>query len=152
MGVDSPGRQLTATPNGSDMHQFNKIAASVLLLAACGGARQFGKVELGDLTVEGSVQAEYLYLQLDQLDPTFEACYVQALRRDRSAEGMIEMSLAGRAGHLHPTITKNGTGSEDLATCVENAVTQLTIVEPDNYEPWDFTGDWSVSFQIVRRE
>jgi len=131
-------------------HHF--ILSAVLLLAACGSGAQFGTVELGDLIVQGQVEPDYLYLQLNQLDPTFEACYVRALRGNRSAEGVIELHLKGGGGHLTPTIVSNSTGSDDLGKCVESAVTQLPIVEPEGHEPWDFVGDWSVTFEIIRRQ
>ena len=31
-------------------------------------------------------------------------------------------------------------------------ITGLTIVEPEGSDPWDFSGDWSVKFEIIRRE
>jgi hypothetical protein len=77
------------------MRPFLKLMLLGIFVTACGGGRQYGKVQLGDLEVEGTVDPEYLYLQLGQLDPTFEACYVRALRLDRSAEGVIEMKLSG---------------------------------------------------------
>lgn len=127
-------------------------AALTLLLAACGGGAQFGTVELGDLVVQGEVEPDYLYLQLNQLDPTFEACYVRALRGNRSAEGVIGIRLKGGGGHLVPTIDSNNTGSEDLAHCVQGAITQLPILEPEGHAAWDFVGEWSVRFEIIRPE
>jgi len=109
-------------------------------------------VELGDLTVDGVVDPDYLYLQLQQLDPTFEACYVRALRRDRSAEGAIEIRMQGSNGKLQPEIKLNETKSSDLADCVIAAMNGLTIVERDSTESWEFVGDWSVRFAIIRRD
>lgn len=134
------------------MTQIAVATVLMALLIACGGGHQYGTVELGDLVVEGEVEPEYLFLQLRQLDPTFEACYVRALRGNRSTEGVIEMDLSGGGGRLVPEITGNETGSEDLSKCVETAVAQLTIIEPDGYDPWDFTGRWSVRFEIIRRQ
>ena len=134
------------------MRRLSTTAALVALLLACGGGRQFGKVEFGDLVLEGVVDAEYLFLQLRQLDPTFEACYVRALRGNRATEGVIVMNLTGGGGRLVPEITGNDTGSEELLECVESAVTQLEIVEPEGYDPWEFTGEWSVKFEIIRQE
>jgi hypothetical protein len=107
-------------------------------------------VELGELVVEGKVDPEYLYLQLRQLDPTFEACYVRALRQDRSAEGVIELQIKGSGGKLTPEITANATGSDNLVECMTTAITGLTIVEPDGSDPWSFSGEWSVEFEIIR--
>jgi hypothetical protein len=123
-----------------------------LLTTACTGGAQFGTVELGDLTVDGVVDPDYLYLQLQQLDPTFEACYVRALRSDRSAEGVIEIQMTGSNGRMQAEIKRNGTESSDLADCVTTAMNNLTIVERDSTEPWDFSADWSVEFAIIRRE
>ena len=128
------------------------ILTSFLITAACSGGAQFGTVDLGELVVEGEVDPEYLYLQLRQLDPVFEACYVRALRQDRTAEGVIGLEMRGSGGKLTLEITTNGTGSENLAECVTAAITGLTIVEPDGSDPWDFSGDWSVKFEIIRRE
>jgi hypothetical protein len=132
------------------MSPFNRVAVFTLLLAACGSGRQFGTVELGSLSVEGEVQQEFLSQQLLQLDPTFEACYVRALRANRSAEGVIAMNISGKNGHVIPEITANETGSDDLGECVESAVAQLPIREPAGYDPWDFVGQWSVRFDIIR--
>ena len=109
-------------------------------------------MELGDLAVEGVVDPDYLYLQLQQLDPTFEACYVRALRRDRSAEGAIDIRMRGGSGRLQPEITLNETESGDLADCMITAMNSLTIVERDSTESWDFVADWSVKFAIIRRD
>jgi hypothetical protein len=132
------------------MKHYAGVAAIAALLLACGGGRQYGTVEFGELRVEGEVQQDYLSLQLGQLDPTFEACYVRALRNNRSAEGVIELKLTGGSGRLVPELTGNDTGSDGLGECVQNAVAQLSIVEPAGYEAWDFTGEWSVRFEIIR--
>jgi len=125
---------------------------SLLIMNACTGGAQFGAVDLGELVVEGEVNPEYLYLQLRQLDPTFEACYVRALRQDRTAEGVIDLEIRGGGGKLTSDITTNSTGSANLAECVTAAITGLAIVEQDGSDPWDFSGDWSVTFEIIRRE
>ncbi len=125
---------------------------SLLMMTACSGGAQFGAVDLGELVVEGEVDPDYLYLQLRQLDPTFEACYVRALRQDRTAEGVIDLKIRGSGGKLTPEITTNATGSENLAECLTAAIAGLTIVEQDGADPWDFVGDWSVTFEIIRRE
>jgi len=62
--------------------------ALALALAACGGSAPFGTVELGDLVVEGEVDGDYLYRQLRQLDPPFEACYMHA-KSIRSSDGRL---------------------------------------------------------------
>lgn len=134
------------------MSPTRNAAFTLLLTLACTGSPQFGTVELGDLTVDGVVDPDYLYLQLQQLDPTFEACYVHALRRDRSAEGAIEIRMRGTNGKLQPEITLNETESGDLADCMITAMNSLTIVERDSTESWDFVADWSVKFAIIRRD
>ena len=128
------------------------VAIMSLVLSACGSGAQFGTVQLGELVVEGEVNPDYLWAQLLQLDPTFEACYVRALRGNRSAEGVLQLELSGSGGRLVPKIASNGTGSTALAECVSGAIAGLTIVEPEGYAPWDFTGKWSVTFEIVRKE
>jgi len=125
---------------------------SLLIMTACSGGAQFGAVDLGELVVEGEVDPDYLYLQLRQLDPTFEACYVRALRQDRTAEGVINLKIRGTGGKLTPEITTNATGSDNLAECVTAAIAGLTIAERDGSDPWHFSGDWSVAFEIIRRE
>jgi hypothetical protein len=134
------------------MRYIITATAILLLQAACGGGRQYGTAEFGPLVLEGEVDPEYLLLQLNQLDPTFEACYVRALRGNRATEGVIRIRLAGGQGRLDPEILANETGSEELEECVENAIAQLTIVEPPRSDPWDFTGEWSVEFAIIRRQ
>jgi len=119
---------------------------------ACSGGAQYGTVDFGELVVEGEVDPDYLYLQLRQLDPTFEACYVRALRQDRTTEGTIDIEIRGDGGKLTPEVTTNGTGSENLMGCVTTAITGLTIVEPDGSEAWEFSGKWSVTFEIIRRD
>ncbi len=119
---------------------------------ACSGPRPPGTVELGNLTVEGQVDLEYLLAQLPQLDPTFEACYVQALRKDRSAEGVIDLTLRGEGTRLTPEITENGTNSVILGDCLTTAIAGLAIVQREGDLPWDYTADWSITFRIIRTD
>ncbi|KPJ93958.1 MAG: hypothetical protein AMS18_04655 [Gemmatimonas sp. SG8_17] len=134
------------------MRLISLAAGCWFLSTACGGGAQFGTVEFGELAVEGRVDADFLSLQLNQLDPRFEACYVKALRGNRSAQGTIALRLRGGGGHLRPEVSFNDTGSPDLAECVIEATSGLTIIERQGYEPWDFSGSWSVEFKIVRRD
>lgn len=123
----------------------------IMMLASCGGRRDFGKVEGGDVMLEGQVDADYFVRQLDQLDPWFEACYARILRRSRNTEGVIVLRMRGEHGRLEPIIVQNQTGSAELAECVSNAVSNLSTIEPDGAEPWDFTAEWAVTFSILRR-
>ncbi len=123
----------------------------MLWIMACSGGRAFGKVDGGEVQLVGQVDADYFVAQLDQLDPWFEACYVRVLRRDRAIEGVIRLGMRGGGGQLVPAILENGTNSEELAQCVENAFTDVTLVEPAGSEPWDFTAEWPVTFSQIRR-
>jgi hypothetical protein len=134
------------------MRLISLAAACWLLSSSCGGGAQFGTVEFGELVVEGQVDADFLSLQLSQLDPRFEACYVKALRSNRSTQGTIGLRLQGGGGHLRPEVSFNDTGNPDLVACVIEATSGLTIIEREGYEPWDFSGNWSVEFKIVRRD
>lgn len=125
-------------------------AVSVIALAACGGGAPIGTVELGDLIVEGEVDGDYLYRQLRQLDPPFQACYMHAKRKDHSTEGVIQLTLLGGSGRLSGEITSNTTGSSELGECVISAISNLPIREPENATPWDYTADWFATFEIVR--
>lgn len=124
----------------------------VVFVAACGGGRVYGKVEPGDVIVEGDVDGEFFARQLDQLDPWFEACFARALRLDRSTEGVIRLSLRVRDGGLTPEIIEDGPASPQLTDCVTSAVSSLTLVEPDATKPWDFSAQWSITFSAIRRE
>lgn len=131
------------------------VVVTVLALAAaegCGGGTPYGRVAGGDVRLEGQVNADYFPRQLDQLYPWFEACYARTLRRDRAAEGVIEIRMRGRAGTIRPEVVRNETGSDELARCVADAVTNLPLVERPGDEPWDFTATWPVEFTIARRE
>ncbi len=121
-------------------------------ILACGGTRPPGTVELGDLVVDGDVDLDYLLAQLPQLDPTFEACYVQALRKDRSTEGVIDLKMRGEGTRLLPTITQNGTNNVTLAECVTQAIEGLAIVQREGDQPWNYTADWSITFSIMRTD
>ncbi len=134
------------------MRLISLAATCWLLSSSCGGGAQFGTVEFGELTVEGQVDVDFLSLQLNQLDPRFEACYVKALRGNRAAQGTIELRLQGGGGHLRPEVSFNDTGSTDLAECIIEAASGLTIIEREGHEPWDFSGNWSVEFKIVTRD
>ena len=124
--------------------------ALVFALAACGGGAPIGTVELGDLVVSGEVDGDYLYRQLGQLDPPFQACYMHAKRQDHSTEGVIQLTLQGGSGSLAGEITSNTTGSSELGECLLTAISGLRIIEPEDSTPWDYTGDWSVTFEIAR--
>jgi hypothetical protein len=116
----------------------------------CGGGASFGTVEFGELVYSGTVDGNYLSRQLLQLDPPFEACYVRVKRRARTTEGVINLTLRGSAGRLVGEITSNSTGSSELGECILGAISGLTINEPENSAPWDYTADWSVSFELAR--
>ena len=122
----------------------------VLALPACGGGAPIGTVDLGDLVVSGEVDGDYLYRQLYQLDPPFQACYVRAKRKDRSTEGVIQLTLQGGNNSLAGEITSNTTGSVELGECVLAAIAGLRIIEPEDSAPWDFTADWSATFELIR--
>ena len=125
------------------------VASAVL---ACGSGPSYGKVDAGDIVLDGQVNADYFARQLGQLDPWFEACYARALRRDGDVDGVIELHLLGGGGKLLTERTENGTGNEELAECVANAVANISLVEAAGDEPWDFTAEWPVTFSIIRRE
>lgn len=134
------------------MHKIFWTATVMLVSVACGGGIPFGMVQFGQLDVEGSVDSDYLERQLAPLDPRFEACYVRALRKNRDTEGVLSIKLHGVGGTLTLEITENSTGSDDLAECVTENISALSIVQPPGAEPWDFTGEWSVTFAIARRD
>jgi hypothetical protein len=106
-------------------------------------------IELGELVYYGTVDGDYLSRQLGQLDPPFEACYVRVKRRARTTEGVIELSLTGGNGRLVGEIESNSTGSTELGECVLGAIAGLTIIEPAETGPWDYTAEWSVTFELV---
>jgi len=122
----------------------------VLAATACGGGAPIGTVELGELIVSGEVDGDYLYRQLYQLDPPFQACYVRAKRGDHSTEGLLELTLQGGSGRLTGAIASNTTGSSELGECVLGAISGLMIIEPEGAAPWDYSADWSVTFEIAR--
>ncbi|MFQ5703349.1 MAG: hypothetical protein ACE5HT_04930 [Gemmatimonadales bacterium] len=132
------------------MHKHTWVAAVLISVYACGSGAPFGMVEFGALDLEGTVDTDYLARQLAPLDPRFEACYVRALRKNRATEGTIQIKLRGSGGKLMAEITTNDTGSDDLSLCVTENISALSIVEPSATEPWKFTGDWSIKFQIAR--
>lgn len=127
------------------------LAYAFLLLSAsgCGGGASFGTVEFGELVYSGTVDGDYLVRQLLQLDPPFEACYVRVKRRARTTEGVVELSLRGGNGRLAGEIKSNSTGSTELGDCVLGAISGLTIIEPEDSTPWDYTAEWSVSFELA---
>lgn len=126
--------------------------ALVIAQAACGGGAPIGTVEYGHLVVSGQADTTYLRRQLYQLDPPFQACYVRAKRSDRTTEGVIQLTLRGSSGRLAGEITSQTTNNSELEACVLNAISGLRINEPENALPWDYTADWSVTFEIIRRD
>jgi len=123
--------------------------AFALAGAGCGGGSPIGTVELGELVYSGTVDGDYLSRQLIQLDPPFQACFVRAKRQDRTTEGVIQLSLTGGDGRLAGEIQSNSTGSTELGECVLGAIAGLTIIEPAETGPWDYTAEWSVTFELV---
>jgi len=128
-----------------------QIGCTLIVLAAagCGGGATYGTVELGELVYSGTVNGDYLSRQLIQLDPPFQACYVRVKRTARTTEGVIELNLTGGSGQLAGEITSNSTGSAELGECVLGAISGLTIIERGDSTPWDYTADWSVSFELT---
>lgn len=137
---------------GTSVSSMRLVIPLALLCAACGRRATFGTVESGKITVEGRVDAEYLARQLEQLDPWFEACYARTLRRVRNTEGVITLRLHGSEGTLRPEVAENGTGDTELADCVTNAFSKVTLEESPSSEPWNFTAEWPVTFSTVRRD
>ncbi len=139
-------------------HDLSRIAGLRLLcgfflalfVVGCGGGAPIGTIEYGELVVSGEVDGDYLYRQLIQLDPPFQACYVRMKRRDRTLEGVIDLILRGGSGRLAGEIKTNTTGNEELGECILGAISGLTIREPADSPPWNYTADWSVTFEILR--
>ncbi len=131
---------------------FRLISGIVLSLAAtaCGAGSPIGTVHLGDLVYSGTVDGDYLARQLIQLDPPFQACYVRVKRTPPAPEGVIELALTGGNGELSGEITANSTGSSELGECLLGAISGLKITEPEESAPWDYTAEWSVTFEIIR--
>jgi len=127
------------------------VGALVLLsVFGCGEGASFGTVESGELVYSGTVDGNYLARQLLQLDPPFEACYVRIKRRARDTEGVVQLALKGGNGRLEGEITSNSTGSTELGECVLGAISGLTIIERGDSTPWNYTADWSISFELAR--
>jgi hypothetical protein len=135
------------------------LVVLTMLFASCGGRGAFGRrVDGGEVVLEGQVDADFFARQLEQLDPWFEACYARVLRRSRDTEGVITLRMQGKGGKLLSSIGKllssivqNETGNAGLGDCMQQAVSNLDLVEPAGGEPWDFTVEWPVTFTIIRR-
>lgn len=122
----------------------------VLSVASCGGGVPYGKVGFGRLEIDGVVDQGYLEQQLGQLEPRFQACYASALRRNRSSEGRIGLSVQGGGGRLAARVTENTTADDFLTGCVTRAIDSLRIVERPGSGPWAFTASWTVAFEIAK--
>jgi len=120
-----------------------------LLVAACEGV-PVGKVAFGALTTHGQVDQDYLEAQMAPLEPRFQACYAQALRRNHAVEGLIRLSLRGGGGKLIPSVTENPSGDDGLAKCVTAAIAELPVVPREGMPAWAFTAEWTVEFAIAR--
>src|SRR2546422_8510678 len=131
-------------------HSALRIPHLLWLLSSCGPGVPFGKVQFGAIETRGVVDEDYLKAQLVPLEPRFEACYAQALRRNHSSEGVVRLSLTGGRGRLVPKVVDNSTKDEGLTGCVTQAIAGLPIVERGGAGPWDFSADWSVEFAIAR--
>jgi hypothetical protein len=127
------------------------LVVLTMLFASCGGRGAFGRVDGGEVVLEGQVDADFFARQLEQLDPWFEACYARVLRRSRDTEGVITLRMQGKGGKLLSSIVQNETGNAGLGDCMQQAVSNLDLVEPAGGEPWDFTVEWPVTFTIIRR-
>ncbi len=122
-----------------------------LTSGSCGRGPVFGSVKFGSLALEGTVDRDYLARQLLQLHPRFEACFARALRLRGPVEGTIVYRIRGGKGRLVPGVDSNTTADPSLTECVTQAIADLTIVEPEGSEPWDFTLRWPVDFVGARR-
>ncbi len=124
------------------------LVLGTLLAVACGESRTYGKVDPGQLTVQGEIDVSRVTTQLEQLDQWFEACYARILSKEPATEGTMRLRLVGQDDRITPDIVENGTGNQDLAACVRNAFGNLTATD----ERWDFTADWSLDFAIIPEE
>jgi hypothetical protein len=126
------------------------ISAIILVaVLACEGV-PIGKIAFGELQAHGSVDVDYLEAQMAPVEPRFQACYAQSLRRNHSTHGVIRLSLRGGGGKLIPSVVENTAKDERLGQCVANAIASLTLVEREGTPPWAFTAEWSVTFEIVK--
>ncbi|MBI4503721.1 MAG: hypothetical protein HY700_21490 [Gemmatimonadetes bacterium] len=138
-----------ATPR-SPLRVPRSLALVLLVFASCEGV-PVGKVLFGELQTHGEVDQGYLEAQMVPLEPRFQACYAQSLRRNHSSEGVVRLSLRGGGGKLIPSVVENSTGDEGLARCVSDAIAGLSLVQREGTAPWAFTAEWSVEFESVRR-
>jgi hypothetical protein len=122
-----------------------------LLFFACGPGVPYGRLSFGEFTTEGVVDRDYLEAQMAPLEPLFQACYAQSLRRNHQSEGRIRLAVQGGGGKLAAKVTENGTGDADLGTCVTGAIATIPLVEREGVGPWAFTADWTVHFEIIRK-
>jgi len=61
----------------------------------------------------------------------------------------VQLTLRGGSGRLAGEITSQTTGNAELEQCVLGAISGLRIIEPENSPAWDYTADWSVTFEII---
>ena len=122
-----------------------------LLLVACGPGVPYGRLSFGEFTTEGVVDRDYLEAQMAPLEPMFQACYAQSLRKNHTSEGTIRLALQGGSGKLAAKVVENDTGDAGLGTCVTEAIATIPLVERGNMGPWAFLADWSVRFEIVKK-
>jgi hypothetical protein len=126
------------------------FSAISVLAVACGPAVPYGKLSFGEFSAEGVVDQDYLEAQMAPLEPMFQACYAQSLRRNHQSEGVIRLALEGGSGKLQGKVVENATGDEGLGRCVTDAISTIPLVERGGKGPWAFTADWSVNFEIAR--
>src|SRR5215813_5042429 len=74
------------------------------LWLACGPAVPYGKLSFGEFTFEGVVDQDYLEAQMAPLEPMFQACYAQSLRRNHQSEGVLQLALEGGSGKLQAKV------------------------------------------------
>lgn len=121
---------------------------SLAYLLACAPPSPPGSVELGQVTVrEGIVSPEFLAEHLGGLKPGFEACYVEALGRDRTTAGQMDVALEAAGSEVTARIVSSGVADDSLTRCVEGVMETLTIPEPA--APLEFEVAWSLVFATV---
>ena len=123
---------------------------TLLLILDCAPAVPYGKLSFGEFSTEGVVDRDYLEAEMAPLEPMFQACYAQSLRRNHKSEGVIRLALEGGSGKLLGKVVENATGDPGLGTCLTEAIGTIELVERGGKGPWAFTADWSVRFQIAR--
>jgi hypothetical protein len=106
------------------------LSGLLVIVMACVTRARPGEVTLGTPNVvQGDVSPHLLTEELSKKHSTIEACYTEALTRNRATEGHMELLVRTGRSTLEAEVVRNTVPDTSLSGCVVSAVRSIPLGE-----------------------